>query len=106
MSDQPPASSTNSVHSTTEQDPDRYDWSVTPPSIAVLETIADFTGQSPTSLPPLYEVVDPDSLDTICGRGTIVKGAGLVRISFRYAGHEVTISSDGDINVAPKPSAT
>lgn len=60
MSDQSPPTSADPVASAIEKDSSRYDWAVTPPSLAVLETVADIAGQSPTSLPPLYEAIDPD----------------------------------------------
>lgn len=77
----------------------RYDWSVITPTNAVIEVVAAVTGQQPTELPALYEAVEPDALDLICSNGTIARSSGPIRVSFPYAGHEVTIGSDGEVAV-------
>ncbi|MFB9807991.1 HalOD1 output domain-containing protein [Haladaptatus pallidirubidus] len=54
---------------------------------------------------PLYEVVDPDALDSLFAPtytgGTRTDG----RVQFAYAGYEVVIHSTGDVNVSPLDAA-
>ncbi|MFB6171889.1 MAG: HalOD1 output domain-containing protein [Haloarculaceae archaeon] len=71
----------------------RYDWSETPPSYAVVETVARADGTDPVDLGPLYEQVDPDALDAL------LADARGVAVTFPFAGHEVTVGSDGVIEV-------
>jgi hypothetical protein len=60
----------------------------------VLEAISDSLDTTVTDLPPLYDVVDPDSLDRIFEyRG----GAGW--ITFEYVDHHVTVRADGTVDV-------
>jgi hypothetical protein len=79
----------------------RYDWASTPPSTAIVETIAEATGNNPTSLNPLYESVDPDALNALL-RSVPSSTAGRdLRISLSVDGHGITIYGDGDIVVQP-----
>lgn len=60
------------------------DASTQPASNRVVETVADRESTDHTDLPPLFEAIDPDALDTIvheCG-GTV---------TFRYAGYTVEV---------------
>jgi len=63
-------------------------------STRVLRAVAEATGRDPATLPPLYEVVDPDALDALfdsSGNG----GPGDDReFRFSYAGREVSVRSD------------
>lgn len=77
----------------------RYDWADTSPSAAVIETVAVASDREPTRLPPLYGVIDPDALDALRGPESSVRGAGTVQLTFPYAGHEVTVRSDGEVVV-------
>ena len=64
-----------------------------PPSTAVVEAVAEVTNDRPEDLPPLYDVVDPDALDGIIGRGT----DGVV--AFRYVGCLVNVDADGSVRI-------
>ena len=78
-----------------------YDWSSTTPSTGVIETIAVASDRKPTDIEPLYDTLDPDALDTLIrssrndsvGEGTSVR--------FEFAGHDVTVQSDGTVSVRP-----
>lgn len=59
----------------------------------VIEAVAGATGTDALELPPLYDAIDPDALNTL------VEGSGGVTISFVYAGQEVCIESDGAIRI-------
>lgn len=59
----------------------------------VVQQVAATTGRDPLELPVLHDVLDPDALDTL------VEGMSDGRVSFTYAGQEVTIASDGEITL-------
>lgn len=63
-------------------------------SETVIEAIADAEGVDPTAIsPPLYEVLDPDALDSFVG-ATSDSLATDMRIGFQYYGYEVRIHRD------------
>lgn len=77
----------------------QYDWSMTEPSTAVIETVAEARNRDPTELEPLYEAVDSDALDALVrsdGRST---AAGAVTVSFEFGDQQVTVDSSGDVVV-------
>lgn len=78
---------------------ERFDWTDVSPSTAVLETVKKATGTDPTELAPLYEYVDPDSLDSMCAHTTPNEAS--VRVSFDYSGVHVSVASDGLVAVCP-----
>ena len=67
-------------------------------SHTVIENVAGHKGTEALMLdPPLYEVLDPDSLDALfAGRDDPSHD---VQISFEYCGCTVTVSSDGHVLV-------
>ena len=69
-------------------------------SEAVVATVADRADADPTDLPPLYDAIDPDALDAIFRDGR----PG--RVSFEYAGYEVTVCGRDQVTVVCEaPSA-
>lgn len=67
------------------------DGGVTP---AVVEAILDALDlDSPRLDPPLYDVLDPDALETL------FRFEGTVSVTFRYQGADVTVRNDGEITV-------
>lgn len=64
-----------------------------PVSERVVRRVAARTGRDPLDLPVLHDLVDPDALDTL------VEGMADGQVSFTYAGHEVTVTSDGEISL-------
>jgi hypothetical protein len=65
-------------------------------SVDVIEAVAAREGVSPTELPePLYESIDPDALDALFQVGT-------GRVLFEYLSYEVTVTSDGDVELASR----
>ena len=62
-------------------------------SEAVVATVAERAGTDPVALPPLYDTIDPDALDAIFRDGR----PG--RVSFGYAGYEVTVCGRDQITV-------
>jgi len=79
----------------------QHEWSHVSPSIAVVESLSDAIRCEPTDLPALGDAVDADALDRLFSG----PGSGQsVHISFTYAGHPVTVSSDGTVTVDRRTS--
>jgi hypothetical protein len=76
----------------------RYDWSITPPSVAVPETVGAATGTPSVKLPPMYDVVDLDALDRVV-RHTRAGRRASVRLTFRYLDYDVTVGTDGTVRL-------
>lgn len=76
------------------------DWAH-PPSEVVVDALTTITDTDVIDLPPLHDVIDPDSLDTLF-RPTI-QGAHHREgnISFTYCGHHVAVKSYGRIEIRP-----
>jgi hypothetical protein len=68
-----------------------------PASEAVLTAVADRAGTEPAELPPLYDAVDVDALDALFG------GGKPGRVSFGYAGYEVTVCGRDQVAVICDP---
>lgn len=68
--------------------------------MAVVRTVAAYSGRPPKELPPLFEVVDPDALDLLfqpLDDGTPRQGGA---VAFEYAGYHVRIDFDGRVDVS------
>lgn len=67
------------------------------PSEAIVTTIAAEKSVTETSLPPLYEYIDPDALDSL------VTGQpnDSIQISFTYSGFDVHIQNGEKIEISP-----
>lgn len=61
-----------------------------PPSRAVVRAVASLTNTPVTELRPLYDVLDPEHLDGVCG-GDASDGLPCT-VSFEYAGCRVTVT--------------
>lgn len=72
-----------------------YNWSVTNPSTAVIETVSVATDTEPTKLDTLQHVIDADALDTIIRSS----GSETFEISFEYAGTGVLVTGGGTVRV-------
>lgn len=70
-------------------------------STNVVLSISALEGAGPTDLPPLAETVNPDALDRLFSPSTEVEGS----VSFEYAGYEVTVNSDGRLEIIPERDA-
>lgn len=67
------------------------------PVHAIVTAVADATDTDPQDLPPLYDVVDPDALNSLFARpATTVR-----RVRLEYAGHEVVVRGSGEVHVHP-----
>lgn len=69
----------------------------TPLSMAVIDAVARREGIDPVDLEtPMYDVIDLDALDALTSGDT---GGTSIEVSFTYAGYEVTVDDERDIQV-------
>ncbi|MDQ2051818.1 HalOD1 output domain-containing protein [Natronolimnohabitans sp. A-GB9] len=68
-------------------------------SEAVITAVADLTGISPIELEPLYDVVDPDALDSLVAHARRADGADTHELQFSYEGYDVDVRTDGQVRV-------
>ncbi|MFP8951664.1 HalOD1 output domain-containing protein [Natrialbaceae archaeon A-arb3/5] len=89
--------------------PDEYDTSYTTtfdptekdqPTEAVVTAVASLVEQDPMDLPPLYEVVDSDALNSLVEHAYRTESAGVQQLSFIYEGFDVSVRSDGQVLIA------
>ena len=74
-------------------------------SHAVIEAVAeregiDITELEPPQFEPLYTVVDPDALDRIFDRADDETASINGVVQFTYAGYDVSVHSDGRVEVS------
>lgn len=77
-----------------------YDWEDVRPSAAVVEMVAIAADREPFGLQPLFDAIDPDALDALVDRHDAERSTD-TSVSLRYAGHDVTVRSDGEVTVTP-----
>ncbi|WP_126662714.1 HalOD1 output domain-containing protein [Haloterrigena salifodinae] len=69
------------------------------PSLAIIERVAALDGTDPLSLPPLYDAVDPDALDSLFQSSSTDGPQTTGAVQFTYYGYDVRVDADGDIVV-------
>jgi len=71
----------------------------TPPSTAVVATLAELMDADPVELEPLYSTLDPDALDALVRvrTGTV----GDIQVSFTHEEHAITVYSYSVVAVTP-----
>ncbi|RQG91986.1 HalOD1 output domain-containing protein [Natrarchaeobius chitinivorans] len=77
----------------------RFDSNVVTPSTAVSRVVASLSGEDVTDLPPLYDFIDPDALDTLCTKRTRSHRKGDCAVEFTYHGHRVRLESYGILKI-------
>lgn len=77
----------------------RFDWNETTPTAAIVETVAEASECSSLELPKLYPSINPDSIDSLFPTGP-VDAPSNCSLTFDYAGHTVTVTSTGMVEVA------
>ena len=82
----------------------RFDQETVPASLAVVATLADVMDADSAELDPLYDAVDPDSLDALCGVRTGRDGAA--HVTFTHEAHAITVSSYGVVTITPEDDPT
>lgn len=74
-------------------------------SAAVIRAVSAVEGRDPSSIRPLFEVVDPDALDALFaprGDGTPRAGG---RVSFVYGDSRVTVDNAEYVTVEPRSAS-
>lgn len=74
----------------------RFDWDVTPPSVAVVHTLSEVTDRDERDLDLLVDSIDPDALDDLVGASETP-----LHVEFEYEGHTITVLDDGRVTVTP-----
>lgn len=70
---------------------------------AVVDAVAAVAEADPIELPPLYESIDPDALETLFDRQR--EGTAL-EISFSYTGYEIVVEEGDRITVSAVAEST
>ena len=78
-----------------------YDWTAIPPSTAVIETVAVALDQEPTEITPLYDVIDPDALNTLIRSSDPDSVDDELTVTFPIAGQSVTVHGRGTVTIRP-----
>ncbi|WP_339104126.1 HalOD1 output domain-containing protein [Haloterrigena salinisoli] len=68
------------------------------PTLAVIEAVASASEADPTSLPPLYDAIDPDALDATF-ESTASQPGETRRVSFSYGGFDVAVGDGPGVTV-------
>lgn len=64
----------------------------------VVQTVANQSDTDAVDLPPLFDALDPDSLDTL------IREMDEGMVSFDYAGYDITVNTNGAVEVDAQPS--
>ncbi|WP_276261483.1 HalOD1 output domain-containing protein [Haloglomus litoreum] len=68
-----------------------------PVAEAVVEATSTVTGRDPLDMEPLFDVVDPDALETLVAGPA---GSAGVSVSFQFEGRQITVQRGGRIHIA------
>lgn len=69
------------------------------PSTAIIQAVAQRKGTEPLDLPPLYEYVDPEAIDSLLLTAAENDNAS-IEVQFDYLEHTITITSDGHFSIS------
>lgn len=75
------------------------------PSVAVIHVTAEICERGLSELDPLYEAVDPDTIDQFCLNPEDGRGDGVEGMDFVYLDHEITLKREGIIEITPLTDA-
>ena len=68
-----------------------------PASVAVINAVSAVTGTDPVELPPLYETIDPDALNSLFEARD--RTGSSPRVEFTYNGFDVTVRDGPRVTV-------
>ncbi|WP_440766640.1 HalOD1 output domain-containing protein [Natronorubrum sp. DTA7] len=74
-------------------------------SEAIVTAVAALTGDATVELSPLYEAVEPDSLDSLVRHARRSDDAGVHQLWFTYEGFDIGVQSNGEIRIRRGPVA-
>ncbi|WP_222915835.1 HalOD1 output domain-containing protein [Natrinema sp. SYSU A 869] len=69
------------------------------PSETIVTAVATLCGSDPTELAPLYEVVDPDALDSFVEHAQRAADVDTHRVRFTYEEFDIGVRTDGEIRI-------
>ena len=73
-----------------------FDWTTAnTPSEAIVDVVSNVADVAPTDLPPLFESLDPDALDTLLTRTSDSRVPNETRIEFPFYQHRVVVKGNG-----------
>ncbi|MDG5758491.1 hypothetical protein QA600_03960 [Natronococcus sp. A-GB1] len=75
-------------------------------SEAVLDAVGTAADVDPLELEPLYAVIDPDAIDSLCAHARRTAGNRTHSLRFSYAGFDVDVRTDGRIRVSDPSAAS
>ena len=78
---------------------EQFDLRTETPTTAVVKAIEAHTGTDWDERPPLHRRLDPESLNQLLTQPAPDEPGEMVSVTFQWAGHHVTISSDGLVTV-------
>ena len=74
-----------------------------PPSERVIRAVSACTDTEPLEMQPLQEAIDAEALDKLFAPTDRRRPVGPGQVQFVYEGHEVTVFSDGTVDVSEFP---
>ncbi len=82
----------------------QFDQEKTPPSMAVISTLADVMSVDPVELDPLYSTIDPDALDQFVYVHN--RTSGDIHVTFTHEGYSITVHSYGVVSITLERNLT
>lgn len=77
----------------------KYDWCITTPATAAVETVADAIGRDPADIGQLYSDFDPEALNNLILTAQSTTGGSGTVVSFAVETLRVTIHGSGNVDV-------
>lgn len=86
-----------SLRRPTDSEPQHgFEWTTADgPSSAVVQAVSTVADEDPLDIEPLYDVVDPDALDTLFTQSQYYHGPPNGSIQFEYHSYTVVIKANG-----------
>ena len=69
-------------------------------SLSIIERIATLEETDPITLPPLYDAIDPEALDSVVDSSTASSSRSPATVRFSYCGYDVLVRRDGEITIS------
>lgn len=88
-------------HEATDTFRTEFDSETRPPTEAVIAAVAAAKDADETALPPLFERIDPDALESLFAATSDRTGQRNGNLTFDYAGCQITVNSHGTVIVDP-----
>ena len=73
------------------------------PTMAVIAVLSCLENTRPSSLDPLYDKIDTDALNRLCGTDTPFRYDGERIVAFKHNEYTISVSSDGVVIIGSAP---